>query len=72
MLTITLDAIYCELTFIVDEPTSWADMVDAAEATKSKKPKRPTLQMEDVLVATCSDDGTVRLWQPLQVDYYLS
>ena len=47
-------------------------MVDAAEATKSKKPKRPALQMEDVLVATCGDDGTVRLWQPLQVDYYLS
>jgi len=43
-------------------------MVDAAESAKSKKPKRGALQMEDVLVATCGDDGTVRLWQPLQVD----
>lgn len=48
--------------------TSWADAVDAADVTgKSKSKKRnPGVRMENVLVATCSDDGSVRIWQPLQ------
>lgn len=43
-------------------------MVETAEAAKkAKKSKRPGVKMDDVLVATCGDDGTVRVWQPLQV-----
>ena len=48
--------------------TSWATVVDAAEVKgKAKKNRKPNVKMENVVVASCSDDGSVRIWQPLQV-----
>ncbi|XP_050397784.2 telomerase protein component 1 [Patella vulgata] len=31
-----------------------------------KKSKKPASKLSDVVVATCSDDGTIRIWRPLQ------
>lgn len=46
------------------------DNSDWAAEPKEGKPDRkrkPQIEMEDVVVASCSDDATIRLWNPLQV-----
>ena len=43
------------------DPSDWATE-DSGDKVKVLQPK-----IENVLVASCGDDGTVRLWYPLQV-----
>ena len=52
-----------------DESTDWATMAEEEDWNeqhdKSRLAKKDVV--EDVLVASCSDDGTIRLWRPLLV-----
>ena len=58
-----------------DKEKSWAEEMEEADSGKDKEDegkktqekKSRGLDVQDVIVASCSDDGTVRLWQPLQV-----
>ena len=55
---------------------SWADLIVEEEwkdKHESVRKERKDEKVEKVLVASCSDDGTIRIWLPLQVTvYYLS
>lgn len=44
---------------------SWGDQVEELE--KSKKEKAAPVSFEEVVVVTCDDNGSVKLWKPLQV-----
>ena len=48
----------------------WATMADQedwkTDHNKSRLEKRD-FHVQEVLVASCSDDGTVRLWHPVEV-----
>lgn len=58
-----------------DEEKSWAEEMEEVDSGKGKEDegkktqgkKSRGLDVQDVIVASCSDDGTVRLWRPLQV-----
>ena len=60
-----------------DREKSWAEEMEEEESTKDKgdesqkaqAKKSRGLNVQDVIVASCSDDGTVRLWRPLQVRF---
>lgn len=50
--------------------TDWGAMVDEENWKSShsqKKLDKQTPKIEEVTVATCSDDGTITIWRPLQV-----
>lgn len=49
-----------------EDNSDWA--VEPKESKPDRK-RKPQIDMEDVLVASCSDDATIRLWNPLQVIY---
>nr|KAG5700929.1 hypothetical protein BaRGS_034214 [Batillaria attramentaria] len=56
-----------------EEEKSWAQMAEEEEEEASDKKKvsskkQKGLNVQDVLVVSCSDDGTVRLWRPLQAN----
>ena len=63
-----------------DREKSWADEMDETDGQKEKgeegrkagAKKTQGLNINDVIVASCSDDGTVRLWRPLQVSLFFS
>lgn len=39
---------------------------------KKKLEKESDVNLEDVIIASASDDGTTQLWKPLQVRYLLT
>ncbi|XP_064601394.1 LOW QUALITY PROTEIN: telomerase protein component 1-like [Liolophura sinensis] len=45
---------------------SWGDQVEELE--KSKKEKAPPVSFEEVVVVTCDDIGSIKLWKPLQAN----
>ncbi|KAK3095524.1 hypothetical protein FSP39_015646 [Pinctada imbricata] len=47
--------------------SDWSAEPDQTEE-KSAKESKKQIKVEDVIVATCSDDGTARLWRPLQAN----
>ena len=53
------------------EVQDWATMVEEEE-WKSQHDKvkldKKDVRVDDVLVATCGDDGYVRVWRPLRVN----
>lgn len=55
---------------VKQEADDWATMADEedwkTEHDKVKLEKRD-IKVEEVLVGSCSDDGTIRIWQPVQV-----
>ncbi|KAK7488729.1 hypothetical protein BaRGS_00020026 [Batillaria attramentaria] len=56
-----------------EEEKSWAQMAEeeedeASDKKKVNSKKQKGLNVQDVLVVSCSDDGTVRLWRPLQAN----
>ena len=42
-------------------------MWDWSADTGDDKVKKKSILFENIMVATCGDDGTARLWYPLQV-----
>ena len=46
---------------------SESDELDWATDTDDSSKDKKAPKLENVLVATCGDDGTARLWYPLQV-----
>lgn len=55
-------------------PTDWGTMAEESDwADKHDKTKlnKRDIKVEDVVVGSCSDDGTLRLWRPLQVVNYI-
>lgn len=51
------------LLFTEEDNSDWAALPKESRPAR----KRPKVDMESVMVASCSDDGTIRLWNPLQV-----
>ncbi|XP_021378535.1 telomerase protein component 1-like [Mizuhopecten yessoensis] len=53
----------------VQDEMSWSAVVEADELeAKTQKTHKPAVNLEEVIVATCGDDGTAVLWKPLQAN----
>ena len=66
----TVSCVYfLSVTPEVQTSTDWATMTEEDDwAEKHQKVKlNKQVKVEDVVVASCSDDGTIRVWRPLQV-----
>lgn len=51
----------------IPDEMDWSAAVTAEEA-ETKKVHKPAVKLEEVIVATCGDDGTAVLWKPLQAN----
>ena len=50
--------------------TSWADITEEEDWSakhSAAKLSKTDVKLEDLLVASCSEDGSVRTWRPLEV-----
>ena len=53
------------------DSSDWATMMEEDEWRSEHEKARldkTMVKVKDVVVASCCDDGTVQLWQPLQVE----
>ena len=56
------------------DSSDWATIIEEDEwRSRHEKVKldKTKVKVEDVVVASCCDDGKVQLWQPLQVENYI-
>ncbi|XP_033757244.1 LOW QUALITY PROTEIN: telomerase protein component 1-like [Pecten maximus] len=51
----------------ISDEMDWSAAV-TAEESETKKVYKPAVKLEEVIVATCGDDGTAVLWKPLQAN----